>query len=121
MNRQSISALIVCILLLAIPTFGHAHVHLDESSPGKNEVLSTAPSSIKLWFSGKVESEWSKIEVKDAQGNRVDNGKVSSIDNDPKTLIMPLSTLSSGKYEVSWNIVASDGHRIKGNLSFTVE
>ena len=108
-------------LLFSLPLLSHAHVHLDKASPSENEVLVTPPTSVKLWFTGRVEAAWSKIKVVDSQGNRVDEGDVASINNDPKTLTVPLKSLGSGTYEVNWNIVANDGHRIKGKFSFTVK
>ena len=112
---------LVILILFFIPFAGYAHVHLDNSSPKDNETLSEPPTAIKLWFSGNVESAWSKIEVKDSHGNRVDSGDVISINNDLKTLIVPLKNISSGQYKVRWNVVANDGHRIKGGLSFSVD
>lgn len=121
MRPHFLNVFLACILLLGLSSLGHAHVHLDKSTPNQDEILETPPTAVKLWFSGKVESAWSKIEVKDAHGNRVDQGDVININNDPKTLVIPLNAISAGKYNVNWNVVASDGHRIKGGLSFTVK
>jgi len=109
------------IILLLLPLASQAHVHLDKSHPMKDQAMSSPPTAIQLWFSGKVEAEWSKVIVKDAHGQRVDNGDVTSINNDAKTVQVNLKTLSAGKYDVTWNVVAGDGHRIKGGISFNVE
>lgn len=110
-----------CLLLLLFPTISHAHVHLDRSQPAKNEVLTSPPAVVQLWFSGAVSAEWSKVEVTDATGGRVDSGAVSSIDNNPKSLQIHLKPIGPGSYEIKWNAVANDGHRIKGSSPFSVK
>lgn len=109
------------LLLLLFPMISHAHVHMDKSQPAKNEILTSAPSAVQLWFSGAVAAEWSKIEVTDTKGERVDNGAVSNIDNDPKSLQINLKPIGPGSYEIKWNAVANDGHRIKGSSPFSVK
>ncbi len=64
---------------------------------------------------------WSKVKVKNQNGQRVDNGEVAHINNNAKTLQVGLKTLPPGKYDVTWNVVAGDGHRIKGGMSFSIE
>lgn len=109
------------LLLLMFPLVSWGHVHLDKSIPAKGEATSSAPENLQLWFSGGVETDWSKIEVKSEDGSRMDDGEISHINDDQKTLQVPLKPLSAGKYKVKWNIVAHDGHRIKGNSHFTVK
>jgi hypothetical protein len=39
--------------------------------------------------------------------------------SDKATLIVPLAApLTDGKYMVSWQVVAADGHKTKGSYSF---
>lgn len=110
-----------CLLLLLFPMISHAHVHMDKSQPAKSEILTSAPAVVQLWFSGVVSAEWSKIEVTNIKGDRVDNGAVSNIDNDPKSLQINLKPIGTGSYEIKWSAVANDGHRIKGSSPFSVK
>ncbi|MBL1259264.1 MAG: copper resistance protein CopC [Thiotrichaceae bacterium] len=109
------------LLLLIFPLVSWGHVHLDKSIPAKGEAVSPAPESLQLWFSGGVETDWSKIEVKREDGTRMDDGEISHINDDPKTLKVTLKPLPAGTYKIKWNIVAHDGHRIKGNSHFSVK
>ena len=111
----------ILIILVFAPTVSFAHVHLEKSSPAKGETLNTAPENVELWFSGKVSDEWSKIEVTDAQGKRVDNKQVRRGSEGAKHLSVGLQSIPAGTYNVRWNVVAGDGHRVKGSASFTIK
>lgn len=113
-------ALLAGLALLAWPVAGLAHVHLDRSEPAKDAVVSAAPAAIKLWFSGRIEADFSEIVVTAADGTQVDTGELTASDN-RRGLEAPLENLGPGKYQVNWSVVARDGHRIRGNFSFTVE
>ena len=114
------TALFGLLLLLGWPLVSSAHTHMEKSSPEKGAQLATAPAAVELWFSGKVAAEWSTIEVTDAGGKRVDKGEVSSGD-DPKHLGIELQPLPAGSYDVHWNAISGDGHRVKGSFSFVVQ
>ncbi|MCF6325464.1 MAG: copper resistance protein CopC [Gammaproteobacteria bacterium] len=122
MNTTKRASLSSCLLLLLMfPLVSWGHVHMDKSIPAKGDAVSPAPESLQLWFSGGVEMDWSKIEVKSEDGTRMDDGEISHINDSPKTLKVKLKPLPSGTYKVKWNIVAHDGHRIKGNSHFSVK
>lgn len=121
MNTIRKTFLFGCLSLLLFPLTAAAHVHVEKTSPAKGETVSPAPEQVQLWFSGGVETEFSKIKVTDADGKRVDNGEVSRIDSDPKAIQIGLEPLSAGSYTVKWNVVAHDGHRIKGSITFNVK
>jgi len=110
----------VLMMLVCWPMQSFAHVHLEKSVPDTGSVLTSSPTKVELWFSGKVSGEWSKIQVTDASGKRVDTKKVSNSD-DPKHLSVDLEALSAGEHKVLWNVISGDGHRIKGSFSFTLE
>lgn len=109
------------LLMLAWPLVGSAHTHLEKSEPAKEAVLDTAPTAIHLWFSEKVSAEWSKIEVTDAGGQRVDKQQVTADNADPKHIQAELNALPAGSYAVKWNVISGDGHRVKGDFTFTVK
>lgn len=122
MNKQRpLFSWALSLLLLAFPMISHAHVHMNKSQPAKGEVLATAPTVVQLWFSGEVSAEWSRIEVTSDKGERVDSGTVSNIGSDTKSLQIKLKPIGSGSYEIKWNAVSNDGHRIKGSSPFSVK
>ena len=111
----------VGVMLLAVwPLVSSAHVHMEKSSPEDGAHLTAAPTTVEVWFSGKIAAEWSTIEVTDTAGQRVDKGKVTN-GGDPKHLNVELQPLPTGSYEVKLNVISGDGHRVKGSFSFTVE
>ncbi|MBI5451378.1 MAG: copper resistance protein CopC [Gammaproteobacteria bacterium] len=102
------------------PLLAQAHIHMEHSTPAKDAVLTVAPQTVQLSFNGKISAEWAKIEVTDAQGRRVDDGKVINSD-DPKQIQIGLPGIAAGIYEVKWSAVSGDGHRVKGTFTFTVK
>jgi methionine-rich copper-binding protein CopC len=121
MMRSLTLGLLSGLFLLAWPLTGSAHTHLEKSEPEKQAVLDAAPGAVHLWFSEKVSAEWSKIEVTDAAGKRVDKQQVTTDEADPKHIQAELNELAAGIYQVKWNVISGDGHRIKGNFNFTVQ
>ncbi|EBM5320754.1 copper resistance protein CopC [Salmonella enterica] len=64
----------------------------------------------------------SAADVTDSQGNTVKTAKAVVDDADKSALIVPLEdVLPSGKYTVNWHVVAVDGHKTKGDYTFTVK
>lgn len=118
--RIVILLLIAGLALVAWPLTALSHVHLDRSEPAKDAVVSEAPKVVKLWFSGRIEPDFSEITVTAADGTQVDQGDTSASSN-RRELSVNLDELGPGKYQVNWNVVARDGHRIRGDFSFTVE
>jgi methionine-rich copper-binding protein CopC len=122
MNQKTIIAgLLSSLLLITWPLTGNAHSHLEKSDPADKASLSVPPKTVQLWFSDKVAAEWSKIVVTGADGKRVDQEKVAEDNNDPKHIQVDLNTLVPGNYQVNWNAISGDGHRVKGEFSFSVQ
>lgn len=121
MNPKIASSCLITVLALAAwPLTALAHVHLDRSEPAKDAVVSEPPATVTLWFSGRIEPDFSKITVTAADGTQVDKGNPSASSN-RRELSVNLEALGPGKYQVDWNVIARDGHRIRGDFSFTVE
>jgi methionine-rich copper-binding protein CopC len=109
-------------LMLAVwPLIGSAHTHLEKSEPGKNAVLSSAPSGVRLTFSSRIEADYSKIEVTDPEGKRVNEEKVTGSEDHRAIETVLNKDLKPGTYQVKWNVISGDGHRVKGEYSFTVK
>lgn len=121
MKMQTLAAAVLSGLLFGVPLVASAHTHLENSEPADKAALSAPPKTVQLRFSEKVAAEWSKIVVTDAAGKRVDKEKVSEDAADPKHIQVELDTLAPGSYKVDWNVISSDGHRVKGHFSFTVQ
>lgn len=124
MRKASLVLAAVAILLVGwgVPALGHAH--LTRSFPAANDALTTLPEAVCLWFSEPVERALSRIEVKDAEGNRVDDLERWRASDESKgqatQIAMPLKPLGPGEYTVSWQVLSIDTHSTKGEFRFTV-
>jgi methionine-rich copper-binding protein CopC len=117
MNRALILATLA-VLLLTTRTVD-AHAVLDRAVPPVGSTVHSAPRSITLWFSQKLEGAFSAIEVRDAGGARVDVGK-AQVDSTGTSLRVGLKALPPGPYQVHWRVLSVDTHTTEGNFSFSV-
>lgn len=98
-----------------------AHAYYFKSEPPREEVLSAAPSQVKVWFTEDVAAKYSWLRVLDSAGNRVDSGDLQTDPNDATLLILALPPLGPGVYTVQWRTVsADDGHEAENEFHFTV-
>lgn len=96
----------------------YAHGFLDHAEPRVGSTIPSAPKEVVLFFSEKVEPAFSSVEVSDANGARVDQGKprVSGT-----TMRIGLKPLPPGNYRVRWHVLSVDTHTTEGNFTFQVE
>ena len=109
------------IALVCWPGFAAAHAFLEKSAPEDGAVLDRPPQKVELWFSRSIEPSFSTIRVINAKGKDVNDGKAAVGDDDAKLIAVDLKPLTSGTYKVIWRIVALDGHKAKGQYTFTVK
>lgn len=119
--RYLLATILTLSLLAALPNEAGAHAFLDHSQPADGAVVATPPAAVQLWFSRAVEPSFSTVHVEDQKGKQVDSGKPAVNDKDPKLLEIGLQPLTAGSYKVIWRIVALDGHKAKGEFTFTVK
>lgn len=95
----------------------YAHAFLDHAEPRVGSTVPAAPKEVVLFFSQKVEAAFSSVEVSDASGARVDQGKpvISAT-----TMRISLKPLPPGTYRVRWQVLSVDTHTTEGNFSFQV-
>ena len=118
--RTLMRALLVLIALLVAAAAGstaHAHAFLDHASPLVGSTVQTAPHEVVLTFTQNLEAAFSTVEVTDANGGRVDQGKASVSGN---TMRIGLKTIGAGSYKVNWHALSVDTHTTQGGFSFHV-
>lgn len=113
------SAALAAALLGGI-TPASAHAHLRSASPAVDGTVQRAPTEIALEFSEAVEPRFSRVEVTDAAGTRVDQGTPHADSADAKRLLVGVRPLPAGHYAVSWHAVSVDTHRTEGRYGFTI-
>ncbi len=94
-----------------------AHAFLDHAEPRVGSKTSTAPKEVVLFFSQNLEAAFSSIEVSDANGARVDQGKPRI---KAATMRVSVKPLPPGTYRVRWQVLSVDTHTTEGNFNFTV-
>jgi methionine-rich copper-binding protein CopC len=100
-----------------VSTAAHAHAFLDHAEPRVGSTVSAAPKEVALFFSQNLEPAFSTIEVSDASGARVDQGKpkVSAT-----TMRVGVKPLPPGTYRVRWQVLSVDTHTTEGSFTFQV-
>jgi methionine-rich copper-binding protein CopC len=98
-----------------------AHAVLVSAEPPFRAVLRISPLEVRLLFSEALEPVFSRAQVVDRTGQRVDTGRARVDADNPKLLRIPLrQPLAPGLYKVSWRIVSVDTHVTEGDYSFLV-
>ncbi len=85
--------------------------HLSEARP------QTAPRELSLSFTQDLEPAFSTVEVRDANGARVDQGKAQV---SASVMHVGLKPLPPGTYKVHWHVLSVDTHTTEGSFSFQV-
>jgi methionine-rich copper-binding protein CopC len=105
------------LLTLAATTTAYAHAFLDHAEPRVGSTISTAPKEVVLSFTQNLEPAFSSVEVSDANGARVDQGKPKI---NASTMRIGIKSLSPGTYRVRWQVLSVDTHTTEGNFTFQV-
>jgi hypothetical protein len=97
-----------------------AHGVLDRTDPRAGGSVRTVPSQVKLWFTGALEPAYSRVQVLDAAGKRMDLGD-GGVDPDNRALLrVSVPALGPGTYRVVWRVLSVDSHVTEGQFSFQV-
>ena len=90
---------------------------LASASPPVGGSVGAAPGQVTLSFTQGLEPAFSSVEVTDAKGVRVDQGKAQISGS---TMRVGLKALSPGTYKVHWRALSVDTHTTQGSFSFHV-
>src|SRR6266568_52247 len=117
-----VAAPLAICLLLFFPAVSEAHAILLRSVPGKDAVLSVAPSQVQMWFSEDLNPSFSTAAVINASSQRVDNGDAHVSPNDSTEMDLTLKpNLPPAVYIVLWRSDSNaDGHVLRGSFIFSV-
>jgi copper resistance protein C len=111
----------VLIMSMVLAAFGkvaaHAHAFLDHASPLVGSSVAAAPREVALTFTQNLEADFSSVQVTDANGGRVDQGKAQISGN---IMRVGLKSLPPGTYRVRWRALSVDTHTTEGSFTFSV-
>ncbi|HET7727085.1 MAG TPA: copper resistance CopC family protein, partial [Candidatus Limnocylindrales bacterium] len=95
------------LLLLVVPSVVLAHAELVASEPSAGATVGVTPAEIVLTFNSPLVADRSSFVVI-GPGGEVGRGGVGPDASD--TMVLAVSGLAPGSYEVRWTAVAQDGH-----------
>lgn len=111
------TASLATVLLAASPA-AFAHAMLVRSSPANQAVVHTRQVDIALDYDSRIEARRCTVKLTDAAGKPVALQMQRSAK--PSELNAVAHGLANGKYQIHWQVLASDGHITRGDVSFTV-
>ena len=117
------AGLLLTALLCALPLLpdgAAAHAFLDRAEPRVGATVKTAPTQVRLWFTGALEGAYSRVQVLDGAGKRVDLGDSALDEGNRNLLKVSLQALPPGRYKVLWRVLAIDSHVTEGDFMFRV-
>lgn len=93
-----------------------AHAALEGTSPKANTTLASAPKVATVRFSEAVTGGADAVVIVDAAGRRhTGPGKVTGA-----LASAPVTGLAKGRYALTYNVTADDGHKETGSTAFAV-
>lgn len=98
-----------------------AHASLVKSDPPRRATLTVPPKQIQLWFNEKVEGAYASVVVRDENKNAVTENSPEIVADDPKSIVLKLHEIESGRYTVHYRVMSVDGHVIESNYDFNVK
>ena len=98
-----------------------AHPSVAGSTPKNGESLLIAPREMRITFSEPIEAAFTKVKLVDATGKDIGGEQTRADPADPKSVYVELPALRAGAYRARWSVLGRDGHRVKGELTFSVK
>src|SRR5690554_3683819 len=111
--------LLALVVILLVPDRTYAHASLIEAIPAPNSTLAHSPSQITLHFNERVENELFYVHIRDQNGEPVTE-RDAALNLNQQKLYLELPSMKDGVYTVSYQVISSDGHPIKGVYTITI-
>jgi hypothetical protein len=118
LNSAALAAASALAMLAASPALAHAR--LVSSNPADNAAVA-APRTIVLNFNERLVAAFTKVELTMPEHGGMKVAASSAPANDGKGLVVtPARPLGKGAYKLVWSTASADGHKMSGEISFTV-
>lgn len=121
--------LVLVALIGLLPSISVAHGMLIRSQPPADSEIAQLPEAVRLSFSERVESRFSRVTVhralRDAETGevepqeRVDAGMTEGPAVTQELVVRLPADLSAGLYLVQWQVLSVDSHRTTGRFTLT--
>jgi methionine-rich copper-binding protein CopC len=110
----------VLIAMVVAVNIGQAWAHavVVESTPAINSVVTGPALEIKLRFNSRIDGGRSRLTLigPDSSSRAIKLAQQTA----PDLLLAKVESLTPGKYQLHWQVLASDGHITQGNIPFSV-
>ena len=114
-------AVLLALLVFAMPEVARAHGRLKSSAPAAGAHLGTIPRELRLEFSEVPELTFSSVKLTGSKGREIPLGPLGYAADSRRTVIAAIRiALPSGIYVVQWQLAGDDGHPIRGRFEFVV-
>lgn len=110
------TALISTALVLTTAAPAAAHISLRATDPIADATLPALPPNVRLTFSSGLTTT-PKVEVLSPDGRAANSGPLTV---DGSAALQPVGSTAAGRFTVTWQVTAPDGHILKGSFAFTV-
>ena len=113
-------AVLVLALLALLPTAAPAAAHDDlvGSTPRQSQELAALPAQVELEFDQPALPGYSAVALTAPDGTDLRAGDVTEDDVFVRVPVDPAPV--AGEYVMAYRVVASDGHPVSGEITFTV-
>lgn len=120
LGKHTLTAAVMIHASILAPS-AWAHAKLIVAEPKAEAIVSVPPAAIRLQFNDHVELPFTKVRLVDAKEANFEALAITLDQANPKALLATMPPLPPGGYRVVWSTVTRDGHKVKGEYSFTVK
>lgn len=121
MARLCRTSILFAVLMLMVSSRVLAHANLAQADPPPNAILDAAPAEIRLWFTEPLEPDFSRINLRDRDGNIVETVPSQVDPNDRTQMVLIPGSLPDGVYTVAWRALSTaDGHPTQGSYPILI-
>jgi methionine-rich copper-binding protein CopC len=120
---------VLVALLSLLPSVSLAHGMLIRAQPAADSEIAQLPETVRLSFSERVESRFSRVTVhrarRDAETGeitareRIDEGMADGPAVTQELAVHLPETLAAGLYLIQWQVLSVDSHRTTGRFTIT--
>jgi methionine-rich copper-binding protein CopC len=108
----------LALVLLAGSPAAFAHAMLVHSSPADQAIVHSHQVVVALDYDSRIDASRCTVKLTDVAGKPVSLQMEHSAK--PSELNAVAHGLANGKYQIHWQVLASDGHITRGDVTFTV-
>jgi len=108
---------VAALVIVAWPAPAFAHNQLVDSDPADGESLETGPEQVELTFLASLDPDGAELTVTGPDGASAVAG---APEVDGTSITIPVEAVRAGEYEITYEVLSSDGHVVTGTLGFTV-